>query len=130
MEKEKQIKEEETQNCLINNHIYNIAVCPIQLLICLIVQVPHTPARRWIKCSMKMEKAMKTKQTVAKAQVGVSCKERETPPSAAMLKSDEENQKPKVDCYMEKCNRDEDDIFKLSKDPKTRATKSVQLVAK
>lgn len=38
--------------------------------------------RRWIKCSMKMEMKMKTKQTVARAHVGVFCKVRPPPPAA------------------------------------------------
>lgn len=45
--------------------------------------------RRWIKYSMKMPVKMKTKHTVARAQVGVSCKERygvgPAPPSSTAM---------------------------------------------
>lgn len=42
----------------------------------------RTWERRWIKCSMNIERKMKTKQTVARAQVGVYCSERLVPSEA------------------------------------------------
>lgn len=39
---------------------------------------------------------MKMKQTVARAQEGVSCKERETPSPAAMFKGDQEENPKKM----------------------------------
>ena len=73
---------------------------------------------------------MKMKQTVARAQVGVSCKERETPSPAAMFKGDEQKikNKNKTMKIMEESLQQMRNNVQVFSAPQTRLSKSSMLL--